>query len=263
MIVQNQDDVLAFLTDPNSYGNPMLRIHTSQTHLSEIIFVGSRVFKLKRAVRLPYVDFSTPERRLEVCHRELVLNQRTAPMLYVAVRRITLEANGCMTFDGSGELLDAVVEMVRFDEDTLFDKLAVQGQLTPAVMTQLARTIARFHINAPIEICDSAATRMATVLDTNEKSLTGSGIFIPKTITSLSAALWHTFDRHVTLLNARGQAGKVRRCHGDMHLRNICLVRGVPILFDCLEFDEALATIDVLYDLAFLLMDLWHRGLES
>ncbi|WP_223146188.1 AAA family ATPase [Pusillimonas sp. ANT_WB101] len=260
--MHDQRAVLAFLTDPSSYGDPTLRIHTKPTHISLIIFVGSRVFKVKRAVRLPYVDFSTVDRRLEACERELILNQRTAPSIYIAVRRITLEADGSLMFDGQGTLLDAVVEMVRFDEDTLFDRLATQGRLTPVALTQLARTIAHFHADADVALDHGGAARMAAVLDTNAKSLASSGLFPYETIASLTTGLWRSFDEHVALLNARARAGKVRRCHGDMHLRNICMVEGVPTLFDCIEFDETLATIDVLYDLAFLLMDLWYRQLE-
>lgn len=260
--MQDQRAVLAFLTDPSSYGDPTLRIHTKPTHISVIIFVGSRVLKLKRAVRLPYVDFSTVDKRLEACERELILNRRTAPGLYIAVRRITLDAEGHLVFDGQGTLLDAVVEMVRFDEDTLFDRLAVQGRLTPVALTQLARTIAHFHADADVALDHAGAARMAAVLDTNAKSLASSGLFPYETIASLTTGLWRSFDEHVALLNARARAGKVRRCHGDMHLRNICIVQEVPTLFDCMEFDETLATIDVLYDLAFLLMDLWYRGLE-
>ncbi|MBV6271883.1 AAA family ATPase [Alcaligenaceae bacterium CGII-47] len=262
MIVQDQSTILAFLTDPASYGDQPLHISTTQTHISVIIFVGTRVFKLKRAVRLPYVDFSTPEHRLAACYRELELNRRTAPMLYLAVRRITCEADGELMFDGPGELLDAVVEMVRFDEDTLFDRLAVGGQLTPTLMTELARTIAHFHADAVIDHHRSGAANIAAVLTMNEVSLAASGLLAADTVAALTTGLWRAFDSCATLLNERGMAGKVRRCHGDLHLRNICLIEGVPTLFDCIEFDDEVATIDVLYDLAFLLMDLWYRGLE-
>lgn len=263
MIIQDQRTVLAYLTDPENYDDPVQRIDTIETHISIIIFVGTRVFKLKRAVRLPYVDFSTPDRRLAACYRELDLNRRTAPTLYVAVRRITREANGVLAFDGQGELLDAVVEMARFDEDTLFDRLATRGQLTSTLMTDLARTIARFHMDAIVDHSRTGAANMAAVLALNEESLAANGLFTTETMTSLTTALWRAFDSHVTLLNERERAGKVRRCHGDLHLRNICLVEGIPTLFDCIEFDDDIATIDVLYDFAFLLMDLWHRGLES
>ena len=263
MIIQDQSATLAFLMDPASYETPVGRVTTTETHISVIVFVGQRVFKLKRAVRLPYVDFSTVAQRLAACRHELDLNRRTAPALYVAVRRITREADGRLLFDGQGELVDAVVEMVRFDEDTLLDRMATRGQLTPALMTELARTVAHFHANATIDHCGAGAVRVSMVLDGNEQAFATTNIFAPAMILKLTSGLRMALDRHERLLNARAQAGKVRRCHGDLHLRNICLVDGAPTLFDCIEFDDAIATGDVLSDLAFLLMDLWHRGLES
>ncbi len=260
MIVQDQTDVLKFLGDPASHGRDAATVAVITTHISVIFLVGPRVFKLKRAVRLPYVDFSTPARRLDACRRELDLNRRTAPMLYVDVRRITREADGRLAFDGQGELVDAVVEMVRFDENTLFDRMAAEGRLTPVLLTRLARTIARFHSDAEAGHHGGGAAGIASVLEGNEKALAATDVFDAGTIASLTSGLRAFLRRHEALLDARGRAGKVRRCHGDLHLRNICLVDGTPTLFDCLEFDEAIATVDVLYDLAFLLMDLWHHG---
>lgn len=264
MIVQDQADVLSFLKDPASYGVRAMAVTSTITHISVIFFVGQRVFKLKRAVHLSYVDFSTVAQRLAACRQELYLNKRTAPTLYVGVRCITREADGHLVFDGPGELVDAVVEMARFDENTLFSKMAAQGQLTPTQLTELARTVARFHSGAtivPRQVGVVAA--IASVLDTNEQALAATNIFADNMVATLTAGLRAAFRRHESLLNARESAGKVRRCHGDLHLRNICLVGGIPTLFDCLEFGEAMATIDVLYDLAFLVMDLWHHGLQS
>ncbi|TCT10143.1 AAA family ATPase [Paralcaligenes ureilyticus] len=263
MIVQDQTSVLAFLKDSASYGESVARVTTLDTHISVIVFVGQRVFKLKRAVHLPYVDFSTAARRLAACRQELDLNRRTAPTLYVGVRCITREADGRLLFDGHGELVDAVVEMVRFDENTLFDRMATRGQLTSALLTELSRTVARFHTNAAIDHRRTGAASIASVLDSNEQALAEANIFTSATIAALTAKLRTALGHHEALLNARERASKVRHCHGDMHLRNICLVNDVPTLFDCIEFDEAVATIDILYDLAFLIMDLWHRGLES
>lgn len=263
MIVQDQTDVLGFLKDPASYGEQAIPVTTTTTHISVLFFVGQRVFKLKRAVREPYIDFSTVAQRLTACRQELNLNRRTAPMLYVGVRRITRESDGRLAFDGLGELVDAVVEMIRFDENTLFDRMAVQGQLTPALLTELARTVAHFHVDAAIDHRRTGIAGIASVLDTNEQALAATDVFDADKVATLVAGLRTALYRHKALLNARECAGKVRRCHGDLHLRNICLVGGNPTLFDCLEFDEDIAAIDVLYDLAFLVMDLWHRGLES
>lgn len=263
MLVQNQANVLAFLSEGKSYHEPETQVLNLSTHISVIFFVGKRVFKLKRAVCLPYVDFSTVRQRLAACHQELALNRRTAPRLYLGVRRITGGANGLLTFDGQGELIDAVVEMIRFDDDTLFDKMARRGLLTPRLLTDLARTIARFHTIAETKHSVTGVDRIASVLESNEKAFSKVSVFSTDMVTAVTTSLRAVHERHSALLNAREHAGKVRHCHGDLHLRNICLVDGVPTLFDCLEFNEALATIDVLYDLAFVIMDLWHLGLKS
>uniref|UniRef100_UPI0033429A45 bifunctional aminoglycoside phosphotransferase/ATP-binding protein n=1 Tax=Castellaniella defragrans TaxID=75697 RepID=UPI0033429A45 len=263
MIVEDQIDVLRFLEDPASYGGDAATVSMTTTHISVIFFVGQRVFKLKRAVRLPYVDFSTVAQRLAACQQELTLNRRTAPTLYLGVRRITREADGRLAFDGQGELVDAVVEMRRFDESTLFNTLAAEGRLTPVLLTGLARMIARFHADAAISLQGGGEAGIASVLDGNERSLASTDVFDAGTVAALTAQMRAALHRHAPLLEARRRAGKVRRCHGDLHLRNICLVDGAPTLFDCLEFDEDIATIDVLYDLAFLVMDLWHHGLEA
>jgi uncharacterized protein len=260
--VDDQKAAIAFLKDPATHGAPPDEVKVIETHISIVVLAGERVFKLKRAVRLPYVDFSTSERRLAACRQELELNRRTAPMLYRAVRRITGEDDGHLAFDGSGALVDAVVEMARFDEDTLFDRMADRGALTPALMTELARAIARFHERAAVERGHGGAASMASVLDINERSLATTHLFAPAAVAAFIAAFRAALDGHAPLLDARERADKVRHCHGDLHLRNICLVAGVPTLFDCIEFDKAMATVDVLYDLAFLIMDLWHRGLR-
>ncbi|KPF71809.1 aminoglycoside phosphotransferase [Bosea sp. AAP35] len=257
----SHDEVVAFLKADAEAGVADAR--TIITHISTVLLIGERAFKLKRPVALPYVDFSTPEKRLAACERELLLNRRTAPMLYLAVHRITRESNGGLAFDGAGQLVDAVVEMVRFDGNGLFDTMAGEGRLTPALMTALAQRIAAFHAEAEIDRSRGGARAMAGVLDINARGLALTNLFSAEDVATLNGACQAALIGHGALLDARGREGKIRRCHGDLHLRNICLVDGVPTLFDCLEFDEALATTDVLYDLAFVLMDLWHRGLQG
>lgn len=258
MPTSDQDETIAFLKSAAVLGGD---VRTVTTHISIVLMSGTAAVKLKRAIRLPYVDFSTPKRRLEACENELRLNRRTAPTLYRAVRRITRETDGRLGLDGSGALVDAVVEMTRFDEDTLFDRMALAGRLAPALMARLARSIAAFHATAAIAPGGNGAERMEAVLDINERALALTDIFEKDDVPRLIAASRAALAVHSERLDARAGAGKVRRCHGDLHLRNVCLVDGEPTLFDCLEFDEELATTDVLYDLAFLLMDLKHRGM--
>ena len=244
-------------------GVPPAQARVITTHISVLLLGGERAFKLKRPVVLPYLDFSTPQKRLVACERELRLNRRTAPSLYRAVRRLTRERDGRLALDGDGALVDAAVEMARFDEDGLFDRMAQEGRLTPALMTTLARTIARFHAGAEIARSRGGAEAMASVLAINANGFALTDLLPAGGVAALEAACRAALDRHRSLLDARGREGRIRRCHGDLHLRNICLVAGEPTLFDALEFDEALATTDVLYDLAFVLMDLWHRDLAG
>lgn len=260
---EDLQETIAFLTSAVAFGSEERDAQTIVTHISIVLLMGARAIKLKRAVRLPYVDFSTPERRLAACEQELLLNRRTAPMLYRAVRRVTRAPDGRLALDGEGMLVDAVVEMARFDEEGLFDRMALAGTLTAPLMTKLARGIAAFHAGAAISSGDGGAAAMAAVLDINERALMMTEVFPKDDVAHFMAASRAALSAHAGILDARARDGKIRRCHGDLHLRNICLVDGEPTLFDCLEFDEELATTDVLYDLTFLLMDLWHRGMEA
>jgi len=258
MVTEDQDAAVALLTDPSAVGvaGPVERM---ETHISRIFLAGDRVFKMKRAVKLPYADFSTADLRLAACRKEVKLNSATAPGLYLAARRITREPDGRLAFDGSGELVDAAVEMRRFDQSALLDRMALAGELAPSLMTETARTIVRFHRGAPVMQVAGAAN-MAGVLDINKAGFSTSYVFDRREVEEFDAAFRAALDRHAALLDRRGATGKIRRCHGDLHLRNICLLDGEPRLFDCIEFNDQIATVDVLYDLAFLLMDLWHRG---
>jgi aminoglycoside phosphotransferase family enzyme/predicted kinase len=229
------------------------------THISRVFFAGARAFKLKRAVRTSYLDFATLEKRCAACAREVELNRRTAPDLYLGVRAITREPHG-LAFDGAGPRVDCVVEMRRFDENALFDRLARRGALDAALMDALAQRIASLHESAqPARDPPS----LAPVLAMNRAALLDSDLRDAQGVPALLARMDEAFARAEPLLQARAAQGKARRCHGDLTLRNIVLLDGAPTPFDCLEFDEALATIDVLYDLAFTLMDLARLGCDD
>ncbi len=261
MICQDQSEVCSFLGAPDTFGVPA--VEEIDTHISRIFLAGDRVYKLKRAVKLPYADFSAPEIRRATCDKEVALNAAHAPGLYFGTRRITRAASGGLEFDGTGPLVDAVVEMARFEQDALFDQMASRGDLTAAQMTELAYTIARFHAAAPVVRDTTGVQNLAVVLDINRAGFATSDVFSGTEIAALDSAFRRALDHHGDRLNQRAEIGQIRRCHGDLHLRNICMFRGRPTLFDCIEFNDQIATVDVLYDLAFLLMDLWHRDLQE
>src|SRR5260370_14046234 len=263
LLSEDQRDVVAFLRDPSSYGPGVDRVEVSETHASLLFIADERVFKLKRAVAYPYLDFWTADLRRRACEAELVLNRRTAPALYEEVRGLFRGADGAVSFAPNGEALDWVVVMRRFDQALLFDALAETGALDRHIMDQLADHIAQFHASAERHFDHGGAAEMAGLADVQYRCLAAPNCAgFSRDQVHVILEKWR---RHLKvtaeLLDRRRAAGKVRHCHGDLHLRNICLRDGKPTLFDCLQFDEALASIDVLYDLAFLLMDLEHHGL--
>jgi uncharacterized protein len=256
--VSDQSEVCAFLAAAMGERGG---VEEFETHISHIFVGPERAWKLKRAVRLPYADFSTPEKRLAFCEREVALNRRTAPEHYLGVRRITRQGDG-LALDGAGALVDAVVEMRRFDQDALLDRLATRGALTAPLMERLAVEIARLH-DACAPDPHPGSHRVAEVLAVNEAALSETHVFARDEVAAFNAAFRAAAEAHRPLLDERGEAGQVRLAHGDLHLRNIFLEGGEPVIFDCIEFNEALATVDLLYDLGFLLMDLVHRGLPG
>ncbi|HEV2546548.1 MAG TPA: AAA family ATPase [Stellaceae bacterium] len=264
MIVADQSAVIAFLADPASYGLAGAAVERVTTHCSQIFLVGERAFKLKRAVKYSYLDYSTVALRERFCRAELAVNRRTAPELYVAVHAVTRDVSGALAFDGAGEVLDWVVEMRRFDEETLFDRLAEAGKLEGGTIRRLADAIAAFHREAAAMPDHGGAAAMARTFAMNDENLRLAAPPLDRAaIDDLRAAMAVHLARAAPLLETRRKNGKVRRCHGDLHLGNVCLVEGRPTLFDAIEFNDDFAGIDVLYDIAFLLMDLTARRLPQ
>ncbi|HYH19730.1 MAG TPA: AAA family ATPase [Azospirillum sp.] len=256
----DQGPVIAFLGDPRTHGGRA--VERVDTHGAVVFLAGDRALKLKRAVRFPYMDFSTAERRRAACEAELRLNRRTAPTLYRGVLPVVRTPGGVLALGGEGEVVDWVVDMRRFDGALLFDRLADRGALTPALMRDLAEAVAAFHRDAEPRPDGGGAAAMRAVVDGNLEELRQrADLFDPAVVARLAALSGAALERHGGLLETRRAGGFVRHCHGDLHLRNIVLLDGRPTLFDGIEFDESFAVVDVLYDLAFLLMDLDRRGL--
>jgi aminoglycoside phosphotransferase family enzyme/predicted kinase len=253
-----QREVVAFLREPASYPPGVGPVEIIETHASLVFLAGGYAYKLKRAVKYPYLDFSTAALRQAACTAELQLNRRTAPQLYLEVRAISRGPAGRLVWGRHSEPLDFVVVMRRFDQRDLLEKVALSAPL----MRELTAHIAGFHAKAERHPERGGAGAMAAVGEANIACLRDCSTagFAATQIERLAGATRSELARLGNLLDERRAGGKVRRCHGDLHLRNICLVDGKPLLFDCVEFSEDLASIDVLYDVAFLLMDLAHRG---
>ena len=263
MITEDQSDIIAFLGARATHGG--LPVDRIDTHASVVFLAGNRAWKMKRAVRYDYLDFSTVERRRIMCHEELRLNGRAAPGLYLEVVPVTREPNGELALGGHGEPVEWLVGMRRFDQEALLDRLAARGALDMRLMAPLGQAVARFHAQAARRDTRGGAGGMAWVIDGNTRGLLDAvtGIGRPEDVARLTSDSRSQLALVETRLDARRRDGWVRDCHGDLHLRNVVLIGGVPTLFDGIEFNEELACIDVAYDLAFLLMDLWRRDLPA
>lgn len=262
MIPEAQRDVFELLSRPDTYGLASGKVERIDTHISSIFLAGDRVFKLKRAVTLPFLDFATLEQRRLACQAEVALNRRTAPNLYRGLATVSRQADGRLVLGDGGEVVEWLVAMNRFDQDSLFDRMAAAGSLTRDHMLDLAEAIADFHAHAEHRPKHGGRAGLAWTIANNRESQLpyAPAIFSALDIERLAQESTAELESVATLLEERRQDGFVRLCHGDLHLRNICLFDGRPTPFDAIEFSDDIASIDVQYDLAFLLMDLDFRG---
>jgi uncharacterized protein len=263
--MSSQPDIIQFLSNPIAYGVGVEHVEIITTHISYIFLAGEKAFKLKREVSLPYLDFSTFELRRAACNNEVRLNKRTAPNMYLGTAPVTKNAAGELAIDGEGAVVDWLVEMRRFESDMLLSEVAQSGQLTSNLIEELATQIYQFHTDEePIEDA-GGAVQIAGIIENNAKCFAkyGRDILDDKKVEKLNACLRKHLIRHAQYLDQRRDAGAVRHCHGDLHLNNIVLIESKPVLFDAIEFSDDLATIDTIYDLAFLLMDMSFQGLRA
>ena len=227
-----------------------------ETHISLVFRGPDTVWKLKKAVRLSFLDFSSPEARRRFCERELTLNAPAAPGLYRDVVPVVRNADGGLVLNADGIVVDWVLRMGRVPGSDFLDTMASAGRLSPPLLDAVGDAVAAYHQALPP--LPDAATDMRFVARGNVKAAMDAGL-PAVTVQAWGAAIDGTLAALVPWLAQRAANGYVRRAHGDLHLGNFCLWHGKPVPFDALEFDEALATIDLGYDFAFLLMDLEQR----
>ena len=228
-----------------------------ETHISAVFVGTDTVWKLKKAVRMPFLDFSPLEARAHFLRREMALNKPAAPGIYRDIIAVIRRPDGSLGL-GGGEAIEWVLRMAPVPEGDFLDVIARNGGMTPRLLDDLGDCVAAYHATlAPVADRDSAGV-LSRITEGNERSALAAGL------KRQEVEVWHhdmtaAIARCRDWLTERARTGHVRRCHGDLHLGNLCLWEGRPVPFDALEFDEDLATIDTGYDLAFLLMDLDQR----
>lgn len=255
-----QKEIFGFLADPRTHG--VQKVARIDTHAASVFLAGDRALKVKRAVRFPFLDYSTLEKRKAACEAELAVSAPYAPEIYRGVVAITREASGKLAIGGSGIPIEWAVDMRRFDETRTLDHIV--GEIDDTLADALGWAVAAAHAKAPPVKAEAWIAALGSYIDEHAETFARyPDIFPAAQIEKLAAASRASYARIVPLLRERARQGFVRRIHGDLHLGNIVLIDGKPVLFDAIEFSEVIASGDVLYDLAFLLMDLLERGLTS
>jgi len=258
---EEERQVAALLADPATYPGSIARVDVIETHAARVFLAGEEAYKVKKRVHLPFLDFTTLEARHRAIAREFEINQPHAPAIYLGLVPIVRTAGGRLQLGGDGEVVDWTVHMHRFDQQALLAQVADKGPLPDTLSTALASMAARYHRACPVAQDIDGAHVIAPVVQQLTQALGAAADTIGRRAAqAVPDRLSTLLERVAPLLAERARGGAVRRCHGDLHLGNIVLVDGAPVPFDALEFSEKLATIDVLYDLAFLLMDLDCRG---
>ncbi|MFG1480670.1 AAA family ATPase [Xanthobacter sp. V4C-4] len=262
-VVADQSAVFDVLADPAAHGLPAGEaVQRVNTHGATVFLAGPHAYKVKRAVCFPFMDFSTLEKRKAACEAEVAISGANAPGLYLGVVPITRSGTG-LVLGGDGAAVDYAVKMRRFDPADTLDQVAARAPLSRELVAALAHAVSCSHARAEIHREVDVSERLARYLADNRLSFARHGDLFPAEAgVALAAASATALERIAPLLRARARDGFVRRCHGDLHLANIVLLHDTPVLFDAIEFSDDIAVCDVLYDLAFLLMDLWQRGLH-
>ncbi|MEO0750580.1 MAG: AAA family ATPase [Pseudomonadota bacterium] len=231
-----------------------------ETHAARVFLRGHTALKIKRPVHYDFLDFRKLSDRRRVLDRELEINKPNAPMLYEDVVAITRSADGSVELNGSGEVLDWALKMARFPKDHELSEIARRGALDLQMAEALGDMVHELHAKAPVSACDGSKLIAEILSEFGREFQTLHEKGVELDVSSLLEVLRAELLCLSELLQDRSRAGFVKRCHGDLHMRNIVFLDAKPVAFDALEFSERMGTCDVLYDLAFLLMDLDVSG---
>lgn len=250
------------LTRPDAYPYAVTSIELIETHISWVLLAGPYAYKIKKPVVLPFANFGSLAQRRRLCREELRLNHRLAPSIYLRVVPITGSA-AHPHIESRGRAIEYAVKMRRFDQAALFDHILARGALTRSHIDHLAARIAAFHDVARTTRATRYGTPrrvMQTALDNFPALRAHADVTRRAELRELEAWTHAAFTQLAPTFAARHRNGWIRECHGDLHLGNIALVDAEPTPFDCIEFNPALRWIDVIDEVAFLVMDLMDRG---
>ncbi|MBL4608964.1 MAG: AAA family ATPase [Pseudomonadales bacterium] len=264
-ITKRHEGLPACLLNPELYPHPVASLRLVETHISWVILTGSFVYKFKKPLTLDFLDFSSVEKRKYFCEEEIRLNRRFAPELYLGVVPLCCQESGLRLGRG-GHIVDYAVKMKQFDSGCLLDQLVVSGAMSLQIAEQIAVKMAGFHASLFARNCEPNA-EFGSFQSVSKAVLDNFSTIRPFLSHDelLSLEVLEGWSRNALInlecaLTERWQSGMVRECHGDLHLGNMTLINGDVTFFDCIEFNPQFRFIDVVCELAFVLMDLESRG---
>ncbi|BBL56590.1 AAA family ATPase [Methylomonas koyamae] len=250
------------LRDPGRYPHPVSKVEVLETHISWVLLSGRYAYKIKKPVDLGFLDFSDLQKRRFFCDEELRLNRRLAPSLYLAT--VSIGGTAERPEIGAGPAIEYAVKMRRFPVANTLDHLFGRHGLQPRHIDLLAQTVAGFHAALPAAAADSIYGTPAQVMAPARQNFRQLRALLESAdlpmLDRLETACETEYAACAALIADRRQQGRIRECHGDLHLGNIVLLRGRPVPFDAIEFAPELRWIDTINDAAFLVMDLLQRG---
>ncbi|MFG0320630.1 MAG: AAA family ATPase [Planctomycetota bacterium JB042] len=258
------EDVRRALRSPSAYPGVVDSVEVIETHISHVYLAGDRVYKVKKPLRLPFLDASTLDRRRELCDQEVRLNRRWAGDVYRGVVEIRAGAGGEVRVGGGdGEVVEVAVEMDRLPGDRMLDRRLERGDVDHEVIDRVVESLVRFHAGAAtgpeVDAHGRPDAVAATVAGNLDEWIDAGGVPAP-IARHLRAWIERTLRELRPLMQRRVAEGRIREGHGDLHAGNVCLLDESVVAYDCIEFEPAFRCIDVAAEVAFLAMDLASRG---
>jgi uncharacterized protein len=260
----NLPPLIQQMMQPGFYPHPVQEpIALIQTHISYILLTGDYAYKVKKPLNFGFLNYSTLEQRHHFCQEELRLNQRGAAELYLEVLPVT-QSGDRFQLGSDGDPVEYLVKMQQFPQETLLTRLYERGELTESLLQNLAETIAQFHLQSPSNDYVRSFGEVAQVRQAFDENYEQTAQYIggPQTQQQFDETQAYSdrfFAEQAELFAERRNNGWIRECHGDLHLGNICFWQNQFFLFDCIEFNEPFRFVDVMYDIAYIVMDLEMR----
>ncbi len=257
-------ELIKALLDPQGYPDPPQKVELIQTQISYIFLAGEYVYKIKKPVDMGFLDYTTLEKRLYYCQREVELNRRLCADVYLGVAPITQQM-GRYVIDGKGKALEYAVKMRRLPQEAMMDTLLAKNKVTPKMVGEVAKTVADFHKRAATSAEIAATGGIEAVIKNTSENFAQTdkyfGIIIePETYRRIRKYTEDFIKINTPLFRKRMVEGRVRDCHGDLHAAHVCFYKKDICIYDCIEFIDRLRYTDVCADVAFLAMDLDHYG---